>query len=455
MKSLKSFFVKEVNINDVTDSDYIELEEDPHASKIDPDDPRLSLNKQSGKTLKKGPVIAVFVTLIGLLMIAFTISLSPKKPVDKKDKKGSQETTQKVFTIPDSIRNAPDNTSPIYNNINKEYPSDHSASLPDNTDKTRFSSNNIKQGKINTAGFSSLGIDVNQLDPDAMKLKQEKEMALTSNLFSTGVVASNQDNQKSNNDNSSAGIKDNSSDDAINELIKSMPNIPGQSQNDQNKQERKNDFIHGKGKEDNNYLSSSLQQPISPYEVKAGSVIPVSLITGINSDLPGQVVGQVRENVYDTVTGNHLLIPQGSRLLASYDSMVAYAQDRVLVCWNRLIRPDGSSLDLECSPGVDLAGYAGFSDQVDHHWLRIISGVLVSSVLSAGATTSEGSTVGGVKGVEFDQLFAANVGSQINDVGQQITKKNIEIQPTIKVRPGFSVNVLVTKDMVLSPYQTR
>ena len=140
-------------------------------------------------------------------------------------------------------------------------------------------------------------------------------------------------------------------------------------------QQHKSDFLSRDGINNASYLSQSLASPRSPYEVKAGTIIPTSLITGINSDLPGQVIGQVRENVYDTVTGNHLLIPQGSRLLATYDSSVTFGQERVLVCWNRLIRPDGSSIPLECMPGVDLAGYAGFADQVDNHWWRIITGV--------------------------------------------------------------------------------
>jgi type IV secretion system protein TrbI len=145
--------------------------------------------------------------------------------------------------------------------------------------------------------------------------------------------------------------------------------MPGQQ--DPNLQDRKNDFIGRDGASDANYVQHSVSQPRSHYEVKAGTIIPTVLLTGLNSDLPGEVVGQVRENVYDTVTGNHLLIPQGSRLLARYDSMVAFGQERVLVCWNRLIRPDGTSVNLECMPGVDLAGYAGFADQVDHHWWRM------------------------------------------------------------------------------------
>ncbi|HWB68675.1 MAG TPA: TrbI/VirB10 family protein, partial [Solirubrobacterales bacterium] len=220
---------------------------------------------------------------------------------------------------------------------------------------------------------------------------------------------------------------------------------------DPNLQERKNDFLARAGVSGAEYLEKTVSRPRSPYEVKAGTVIPTVLITGINSDLPGQVIAQVRENVYDTVSGNYLLIPQGSRLLAAYDSMVAWGQQRVLVCWNRLIRPDGSSITLDCMPGVDLAGYAGFSDEVDNHWWRIIGGAAVSSLLAATAQRSQGNVTGYQP--SFPQVWAGGTAAGINEAGQQLTAKNLQLQPTITVRPGFSVNVLVTKDVVIDPYR--
>jgi type IV secretion system protein VirB10 len=215
-------------------------------------------------------------------------------------------------------------------------------------------------------------------------------------------------------------------------------------------QERKNDFLARAGVSSAEYLDKSLTTPRSPYEVKAGTVIPTVLITGINSVLPGQVVGQVRENVYDTVSGNYLLIPQGSRVIAAYDSMVAWGQERVLVCWNRVIRPDGTSITLDCMPGVDLAGYAGMADEVDNHWWRIISGAALSSLLAATAQRSQGDVTTYQPSVS--QAWAGNAAGQINQAGQQITARNLQIQPTITVRPGFSVNVLVSKDIVIPPY---
>ena len=224
------------------------------------------------------------------------------------------------------------------------------------------------------------------------------------------------------------------------------PLAPG----DQNLQGRKNEFLTQTDRSDG-YLLNQLVRPRSPYEIKAGTIIPTVLITGINSDLPGTILGQVRENVYDSVSGNYLLIPQGSKLLATYDSMVSYGQERVLVCWQRLIRPDGTSLSLDCQPGVDLGGYAGFTDQVDNHWWRVITGIALGSVLAAGVVVPQGNVGGYVP--TLGQGMAANAAGSVNQAGQQITNRALNIQPTIKVRPGFTVNVLVTKDMIIPPYR--
>lgn len=215
----------------------------------------------------------------------------------------------------------------------------------------------------------------------------------------------------------------------------------------QNMQDEKRDFMNV-GNEDV-YLKDTLQLARSPYEVKAGTVIPVTSITGINSDLPGNVSAQVRENVYDTVTGNYLLIPIGSRLVGKYDSVIAYGQGRVLCLWTRVILPNGSSIQLEGMPGVDLSGFAGLEDEVDHHWLRLISGVVLSSLL---AGTAESTSNTGDDEENFQSTFLENLGEHVNDIGQDITEKNLNIQPTITVRPGWNFNIFVHKDMILKPF---
>lgn len=218
----------------------------------------------------------------------------------------------------------------------------------------------------------------------------------------------------------------------------------------QNRQDQKEAFIAKSG-DTGNRNPGSLQLPASPYQVMAGTIIPAALVTGINSDLPGQVIANVSEAVYDTATGRHLLIPQGSRLIGRYDSQVAFGQRRVLLVWTRLILPDTSSVALDRLPGIDPAGYAGLEDGVDWHWDRILAGAALSTLLGIGAELAapESRTDGNrivVAGRESAQ-------ETVNQVGQEITKRNMSIQPTLTIRPGFPMRVMVSKDLVLRPYQ--
>nr|WP_245498680.1 TrbI/VirB10 family protein [Mesorhizobium sp. M2A.F.Ca.ET.029.05.1.1] len=195
------------------------------------------------------------------------------------------------------------------------------------------------------------------------------------------------------------------------------------------------------------YNPHALQTPISPYQLMAGSVIAASLITGINSDLPGLVVAQVTENVHDTVTGNILLIPQGSRLIGVYDSVVAFGQKRALLVWQRILLPDGSSAEIDNLPASDTAGYAGLEDKVDFHTWQMIKGVALATLLGVGTEFSLGEN-------ESDLVKAIRESAQQNAsrAGQRITEKNLNIQPTIVVRPGWPLRVIVHKDIVLRPY---
>ena len=183
----------------------------------------------------------------------------------------------------------------------------------------------------------------------------------------------------------------------------------------------------------------------------AGTIIPAALMTGINSDLPGQVIANVSEAVYDTATGRHLLIPQGSRLIGRYDSQVAFGQRRVLLVWTRLILPDTSSVALDRLPGIDPAGYAGLEDGVDWHWDRILAGAALSTLLGIGAElAAPESRADGNRIVIAGRESAQDT---VNQVGQEITKRNMSIQPTLTIRPGFPMRVMVSKDLVLRPYQ--
>lgn len=230
----------------------------------------------------------------------------------------------------------------------------------------------------------------------------------------------------------------------------SAPAVTSDPTTAQNRQDAKEAFMTKAG-EGSTRNQGSLQLPASPYQVMAGTMIPAALVTGINSDLPGQVIANVTEPVYDTATGRHLLIPQGSRLMGRYDSQVSFGQRRVLLVWTRLILPDTSSVALDRLPGIDPAGYAGLEDGVDWHWDRILAGAALSTLLGIGAelaapaNSTDGSRI----------VIAGRDSTQdtINQVGQEITKRNASIQPTLTIRPGFPMRVMVSKDLILRPYQ--
>ena len=209
---------------------------------------------------------------------------------------------------------------------------------------------------------------------------------------------------------------------------------------------RKLDFVHATDGQ-SVYNPHQIQDPVSPYEVMAGTLISASLITGLDSDLPGLVVAQVTQNVFDTVSGKILLIPQGSRLVGTYDSVVAFGQSRALLVWQRIIMPDGSSIQIDNLPATDSAGYSGLEDQVDFHTWALIKGVAISTLLGVGSQLA-------ISG-QSDLMLSIRNSTQdsVNQAGQQITQKNLNIQPTIKVRPGWPLRVIVHKDIVLRPYR--
>jgi type IV secretion system protein TrbI len=192
-----------------------------------------------------------------------------------------------------------------------------------------------------------------------------------------------------------------------------------------------------------------LANPASRYIVQAGAVIPAALITGIRSDLPGQVTAQVTEHVYDSPTGKFLLIPQGSKLVGTYDSQISFGQDRVLLVWTRLIMPNGRSIVLERQPGADTQGFAGLEDDVDHHWGRLFMAAALSTLLGVGSelgsTNNDNSIVTALRRGSTDSL---------NQTGQQVVRRNLNIQPTLTIRPGFPVRVIVNRDLVLAPYRS-
>ena len=220
----------------------------------------------------------------------------------------------------------------------------------------------------------------------------------------------------------------------------------------QNGQDRKAAFL-GAAAATKVVSTQRLQTPASPYQLMAGTLLSAAMVTGLNSDLPGECIATLTEPVYDTVTGRTLLIPQGSRLLGQYDSQVTYGQSRILLVWTRIVMPDGASMVLDRLPATDPQGYAGVQDRVDNHWGKLLAGAALSTLLGVGAEL--GSQNDGLSGTGQQTVVVATSRSaedSLNQVGQQITRRNLNVQPILTVRPGFPVRVIVNKDLVLRPY---
>lgn len=204
------------------------------------------------------------------------------------------------------------------------------------------------------------------------------------------------------------------------------------------------------------WRSPYTREPGKPFEIKTGTVIPGIMISGINSDLPGSLIAQVSQNVYDTATGHHLLIPQGSKLYGVYDARVVYGQSRVLVAWNRLNFPDGSAVTLGAMPGTDISGYAGYEDQVNNHYLRIFGSSLLMSLVTGGtsyAMDNVSNSSDNSDGTSVQDAMASALAAQMGQATMSLLQKNLNIKPTLEIRPGYQFNVIVTKDVVFrEPY---
>jgi type IV secretion system protein TrbI len=293
---------------------------------------------------------------------------------------------------------------------------------------------------VNAQNAPSAGVAAT--DPEQQRLDQEIEAARLSRLFaSTGIreVASSIAQ--------AASV-------SASTIVPNQTSQPPQPASDnafaQNGQDRKLAFVNAPV-DTRTTSPDRVEAPASTYVVQAGNIIPAALITGIRSDLPGQITAQVTENVFDSPSGRFLLVPQGTRLIGIYDSQVAFGQSRVLLVWTRLIMPNGRSIVLERQPGADTAGYAGLEDEVDNHWGALFKAALLSTLLGVGSEL--GSTTG--TGSNSDVISALRRGSSdsLNQTGQKVVQQNLNIQPTLTVRPGFPVRVIVNRDLALEPYK--
>lgn len=239
-----------------------------------------------------------------------------------------------------------------------------------------------------------------------------------------------------------------------------MPGISGLRKNgyDPTADKDKEAFFDRAGR-DTNWISPYSRVAGQQFELKTGAVIPGIMVTGINSDLPGNIIAQVSQNVFDSATGNHLLLPQGAKLFGVYDSRVIYGQERILVAWNRVVLPDGSAITLGAMPGSDMAGSAGYTDEVNHHYLRVFGSAVLMSMMSGGMAYTmdslDNSNSDSDKPTLQNEMGAA-LASQLGQSTLQLLQKNLNIKPTLEIRPGYQFNVIVTKDLVFDrPYKAK
>lgn len=268
-----------------------------------------------------------------------------------------------------------------------------------------------------------------QVDPEEQRRLAEEEAARTSRVFFQSGGASAPSGPPAMNNPSLAGL--------------GLPDQMGTPTT----QDRQSAFLNA-AVDRRTVSADRVMAPASPYVLQAGAVISAALITGIRSDLPGQITAQVTEHIYDSPTGRILLVPQGTRIIGEYSNDVGFGQRRVLLVWNRLILPNGRSIVLERQPGADTQGYAGLEDGVDYHWWDLAKAAGLSTLLAVGAELAVD---------DEDRLIRAiRDGAQdtINDAGQQIIRRQLQVAPTLTIRPGFPVRVIVTRDLVLEPYRS-
>jgi type IV secretion system protein TrbI len=369
------------------------------------DEARLQMRLRPGRApvtrLSRKVIVVLALILAVAITAALFLALRPGLKIDRTELYGTDNRT-----TPDGLSNLPRDYAGVPRNAPQLGPP-----LPGDLGRP-----------ILNAGTSS---GATPPDPEKQRIAQEQEAARLSRLFAT------------------TNVRQSSS---ATPISANAPVAPGGPASDLAPQDRKLAFLNG-AVDRRTVSGDRIEAPASPNVLQAGAVIPAALLTGLRSDLPGQVTAQVTEDVYDSPTGRIRLIPQGARLIGQYDAQIAFGQTRALLVWTRLIMPNGRSIVLERQPGADAEGYAGLEDDVDNHWETLFKAAILSTLLSIGSEV-------GSSGSEDDLIRAIRRGGSdsINTIGQRIVGRSLNVQPTITIRPGFPVRVLVTRDLVLEPY---
>lgn len=397
------------------------------------------------KKLNKLPII-IFTVIVAIIIASFSYALLTRGQQQKDETKEetakpkSENGNNIVAGLLEELKSKKElenSRKKQEENINKNIQEPTTSNI-DN--KFAFEQNNSNQNQIK--------MKENEKEDEIKKLKDKLYLdALTSNTkMQNSVLSQNTSNN-------------------ANDFVKEMLNQS--KQNNPNKQQSNilekyaktllgageikdtnQDFLDNASKS-YDYISSVKTAQISPYEIKTGTIIPGTLISGINSELPGQILGQVAENVYDTATGDHLLIPQGTKLIGVYNSDVAYGQSRVLIAWTRLVYPDGKTLNIGSMNGTDQQGYAGFEDQVNNHYFRIFGSAFLLSMLGGEIKIDNGKLTFATQGAKDQD----NTETVLERTASKMIEKNLGIAPTLEIRSGYKFNIFITKDMILEPLQ--
>ncbi|EJR9346082.1 conjugal transfer protein TrbI [Campylobacter coli] len=396
---------------------------------------------KNNKRLSKVPIIIIFAIIAIVLFSIFYVALSRKQNLERQ----TVQTTPKEET---QIATNHNNDLNLYiDELQVQKAQENNIISPPMPNATQqpiqeTNSQTTQQPPNNTP----ILVQNNAIDEKEMKIKKDMQLkALLSNTkldIKTEATDSKKNqainfNPPNNNEDINLG--------AINPQNTGLGLESGTNKDVQGQQ-----FLSQK--KDNGYLKYVKQKPLSTYEIKAGWNIPAILITGVNSDLPGQILAQVTQNVYDSATGKYLLIPQGTKVVGAYSSNIIYGQSRLLVAWNKLIFPNGDTLNLDGMQGTSQDGYTGFEDQVDNHYFRIFGSAFLLSSISAGIALSDNSDTNSEKETASDKAIAQAI-QQMGQVASEMIRKNMNISPTLKIRPGYKFNIFVTKDIILEPLE--
>ncbi|HBK2053042.1 TPA: conjugal transfer protein TrbI [Campylobacter coli] len=396
---------------------------------------------KNNKRLSKVPIIIIFAIIAIVLFSIFYVALSRKQNLERQ----TAQTTPKEET---QIATNHNNDLNLYiDELQVQKAQENNIISPPMPNATQqpiqeTNSQTTQQPPNNTP----ILVQNNAIDEKEMKIKKDMQLkALLSNT-KLDIKTEATDSKK----NQAINFNPPNNNEDINLGAINPQNTGLGLESSTNKDVQGQQFLSQK--KDNGYLKYVKQKPLSTYEIKAGWNIPAILITGVNSDLPGQILAQVTQNVYDSATGKYLLIPQGTKVVGAYSSNIIYGQSRLLVAWNKLIFPNGDTLNLDGMQGTSQDGYTGFEDQVDNHYFRIFGSAFLLSSISAGIALSDNSDTNSEKETASDKAIAQAI-QQMGQVASEMIRKNMNISPTLKIRPGYKFNIFATKDIILEPLE--